>query len=525
LSTKDTYVVVGGGLAGAKAAETLRGEGFEGRIVVVGEEAELPYERPPLSKEYLRGEAEAKPHVHDEGFYREHEVELELGRPVTAIDPAASEVVVGDRRLRYDRLLIATGAEPRRLPLPGAELDGVHYLRDLRDSEAIGARIAEGARIVVVGAGWIGAEVAASARQKGCDVTLLEMTAVPLERVLGPEVGAVYRDLHRSHGVELLPNTGADRFEGDGSVRRVVTQDGRSIEADLVVVGVGVAPRIALAEAAGLEAENGIAVDERLETSAPSIFAAGDVANAHHPFYGHRLRVEHWANALSQGPAAARAMLGQPVTYEEIPYFFSDQYEAGMEYGGYATEWDEVVFRGDAGAGEFVAFWLRDERIVAGMNFNVWDVNEAIRELIRSRREVDRARLADPDTPFDEVHVLRPGERARRFVAGGFNYARRVTAARFERGEEASPEKVEPGEGRILNVQGERMAVYRAEDGTLNAVSPVCTHLGCLVEFNGDGKTWDCPCHGSRFRPDGRVIRGPARKPLKAKTIPLEAGE
>jgi 3-phenylpropionate/trans-cinnamate dioxygenase ferredoxin reductase component len=522
---KETYVIVGAGLAGAKAAETLRSEGFEGRIVLVGDEAELPYERPPLSKEYLRGEAEGKPFVHDEGFYSEHEVQLELGRPVTAIDPAASEVVVGGQRLRYDRLLITTGAEPRRLPLPGTELEGVHYLRDLRDSEAIGERIAAGARLVVVGAGWIGAEVAASARQKGCAVTLLEMTAVPLERVLGPEVGAIYRDLHRSHGVEFLPQTSAGRFEGDGSVRRVVTQEGRPIEADLVVVGIGVAPRTSLAEAAGLDVENGIAVGERLETSAPGIFAAGDVANAHHPFYGHRLRVEHWANALNQGPAAARAMLGKPVSYEEIPYFFSDQYESGMEYGGYATEWDEVVFRGDPGGGEFVAFWLRDEHVVAGMNFNVWDVNEQIRELIGSRRPVDRARLADPDAPLDEVEALRPSERARRFVVGGLNYARRVTAARLERGEEASPSDLAPGEGRILNVAGERMAVHRADDGTIHAVSAVCTHLGCLVEFNGAEKTWDCPCHGSRFRPDGSVIRGPARRPLKTKTIPVEAGE
>jgi 3-phenylpropionate/trans-cinnamate dioxygenase ferredoxin reductase component len=523
MSTKQTYVVAGGGLAGAKAAETLRSEGFVGRIVILGDEAERPYERPPLSKEYLRGEAEARPFVHDENFYAEHEIELELGDSVSAIDPASSEVIVGNQRVRYDRLLIAVGAEPRRLRLPGAELDGVHYLRDLRDSEAIGERFVGGARVVVIGAGWIGAEVAASARQKGCEVTLLARTAVPLERVLGPEVGAVYRDLHRSHGVKFLPQASAARFEGERSVRRVVTQDGRAIDADLVVVGVGVAPRTALAEAAGLEVENGIAVTERLETSAPGVFAAGDVANAHHPFYGGRLRVEHWANALNQGPAAARAMLGHPVSYDEIPYFFSDQYEAGMEYGGFATEWDEVAFRGAPEDGEFIAFWLRDERVVAGMNFNVWDVNEKIRELLRSRQAVDRQRLADRHTPLEEVRALGFGERARRFVAGGLSYTRRVTTARLERGADVSPAELAPGEGRILNFEGERMAVHRAEDGTLHAVSPVCTHLGCLVEFNAAEKTWDCPCHGSRFRPDGSVIRGPARKPLKAKTISIEA--
>ena len=405
MTDRSTHVIVGAGLAGAKAAETLRSEGFDGRVVLVGDEAERPYERPPLSKEYLRGEAPEKPYVHDERYYAENEIELELRSHVTEIDPAASEIVIGDRRLGYSSLLLATGAAPRRLAVPGSDLDGVLYLRDLSDSERIGERIERGQRLVVVGSGWIGAEIAASARQKGCEVTMIEMSSLPLERVLGPEVGSIYLDLHRSHGVEFLPETTVERFEGERSVERVLTRDGASIETEFVVVGIGVVPRTGLAESAGLRIDNGVLVDARLETSIPRVFAAGDIANADHPFYGRRLRVEHWANALGQGPAAARAMLGHPVAYDEIPYFFSDQYDAGMEYGGFASEWDEVVFRGDPDQGEFIAFWLVGDRVVAGMNFNVWEVNEAIRELIRSRQTIDPRRLADPDTPLEEVAV------------------------------------------------------------------------------------------------------------------------
>ena len=398
------FVIVGAGLAGAKAAETLREEGFDGELLLIGDEPERPYERPPLSKDYLRGETAEKPYVHPESFYADNEITLETSTRVTGIDAGLSELLLeGDRRLGYDRLLLTTGAVPRRLDVPGAELDDIHYLRTLPDSERIGERIERGGRLVVVGSGWIGAEIAASARQKGCEVTMVEMASLPLERVLGPEVGQIYLDIHRDHGIEFLPETTVEHFEGAGSVERVVTRDGATLEADFVVVGIGVAPRTGLVETAGLRIDNGVLVDERLETSVPGVFAAGDVANAHHPFYGHRLRVEHWANALNQGPVAARAMLGQDVAYDEIPYFFSDQYEVGMEYGGFATSWDEVVFRGEVAAREFVAFWLEDERVVAGMNVNVWDVNEAIRELIRSRHAVDPTRLADPDVPFDAL--------------------------------------------------------------------------------------------------------------------------
>ena len=399
-----TFVIVGAALAGAKAAEELRERGFDGRVVLIGQEESRPYERPPLSKDYLRGEADRdKAYVHDEGFYDERDIDLMTGTAVTAIDTAASEVELGGgERIRYDRLLLTTGAEPRRLTIPGADLDGVLYLRELDDSDVIREVAKGGQPLVIVGAGWIGAEVAASARQLGAEVTVLEMSSVPLERVLGPEVGAVYRDVHVDQGVQFLAETVVEAFEGSGRVERVRTSDGRSLEAGAVVVGVGVAPRTQLAEAAGLEVDNGVRVDGRLRTSAEDVFAAGDVANHDHPQFG-RLRVEHWANALNQGPAAARSMLGSDDPYERVPYFFSDQYDVGMEYSGYATGWDEVVFRGDTGAREFIAFWLKDGRVQAGMNVNVWDVTDPIQELVRSQRQVDAARLRDTDVPLEDL--------------------------------------------------------------------------------------------------------------------------
>jgi 3-phenylpropionate/trans-cinnamate dioxygenase ferredoxin reductase component len=402
---KETHVIVGGGLAGAKAAEALREEGFEGRVVLVSSEAELPYERPPLSKEYLRGEApREKARVHPYEFYEDHDVELRLGATISAIDTAAASVELhGGGEIGYDRLLLATGAEPRRLNTPGADLDGVLYLRDLSDSDAIRARLVAGSRLVVIGAGWIGAEVAASARQKGLEVTIVEMTATPLERVLGPEVGAIYGAVHRDHGVELLTGAGVEAFEGAGSVERVRLTGGRTIDCDFVVVGVGVEPRTQLAEGTGILVSNGILAGKGLETNVPGVFVAGDVANAFHPFYGGPLRVEHWANALNQPAVAARSMLGKHASYDRLPYFFSDQYEVGMEYTGYAVGRDEVVLRGDVERREFIAFWLRADCVVAGMNVGVWDVTDDIKALIRSRTPVARERLADPDVPLYEL--------------------------------------------------------------------------------------------------------------------------
>ena len=405
MSSSRTHVIVGASLAGAKAAETLREEGFDGRVVLIGSEAERPYERPPLSKDYLRGEAgRDKLYVHPAGFYEDHDIELLLGRMAVSLDPARGEVGLDDgTRLRYERLLLATGAEPRRLQIPGAELAGVHYLRRVGDSDALRARLDAGGSVVVVGAGWIGAEVAASARQRGLEVTVLDPLGVPLERVLGPELGAVYRDIHADHGVRMLMGTGVEAFEGDRRVERVRTSDGRALDCDFVVVGVGVEPRTRLAAEAGLAVRDGVTVDAHLRTSAEGVFAAGDVASAHHPLYGEHIRVEHWANALNQGPAAARNMLGQQLPYERLPYFFSDQYDVGMEYSGFARTWDRVVFRGDPAGREFIAFWLAGDRVLAGMNAGVWDVVDPIQRLIRERVPVDDWRLSDPGVPLDQL--------------------------------------------------------------------------------------------------------------------------
>jgi 3-phenylpropionate/trans-cinnamate dioxygenase ferredoxin reductase subunit len=405
MSTQQTFVIVGASLAGAKAAEALRTEGYAGRLVLIGAEDERPYERPPLSKDYLRGEADRdKIYVHDAGFYAEQDIELCLGCTVLSLDAGARRVTLDDgARLGYDRLLLATGAEPRRLSIPGSDLEGIHYLRSVDDADNLRERLDQGGSIVVIGAGWIGAELAASARQRGLDVTVLEPASVPLERVLGAEVGAIYRDIHADQGVHMLLGTGVEAFEGNRTVERIRTTDGRTLNCDLVAVGVGVQPRTQLAEQAGLDVDNGILVDEHLQTSRPSIFSAGDVANAQHAFYGERVRVEHWDNAIRQAAVAARGMLGQHAVHDHVPYFFSDQYDVGMEYSGYARSWDRVVFRGDPASREFIAFWMRADRVVAGMNVNIWDVADPIRRIIRRRGSVTDERLTDPDVPLDEL--------------------------------------------------------------------------------------------------------------------------
>jgi 3-phenylpropionate/trans-cinnamate dioxygenase ferredoxin reductase component len=383
----ETHVIAGAGLAGAKAAEALRAEGFEGRIVLIGAEDELPYERPPLSKDYLRGESErAGARVHDDGFYADHDIDLMLGVAVTGLDAAARSVSLSTgEQLAYHRLLLATGSEPRRLSVPGAELDGVYHLRTFADSDAIAAALAQGGRAVIAGGGWIGMEVAASARQQGLDVALVELEDVPLSRALGREAGEVYARLHREHGVELHTGVAVARVEGDGRVERVVLADGTMLDADLVVAGLGALPRTALAEGAGIKTENGVLTDASLRTSDPHVFAAGDIANAEHPFYGRHLRVEHWANALHQPEVAARAMLGKPAAYDRLPYFFSDQYEVGMEYRGLAVGADELSIDGDVTGYEFVAYWRREGRTIAAMNVNVWDKGDALEEQILSR--------------------------------------------------------------------------------------------------------------------------------------------
>jgi 3-phenylpropionate/trans-cinnamate dioxygenase ferredoxin reductase subunit len=403
------FVIVGGGLAGAKAAETLREEGFDGGVVLLSDEPEPPYERPPLSKGYLLGDDERdKAFVHPEPWYGEHDIELRLGTRVTALDPAAHEVELdGGERLGYSKLLLATGSEPRRLDLPGADLEDVRYLRNLPDSDHLRDVLDEGHRVAIIGGGWIGLEVAAAARAHGADVTLIEIADLPLQAVLGDDIARVFADLHREHGVDLRLGTGVREIVGDnGRVVAVVTSDGDEIMADTVVVGIGIAPRTELAAAAGLTIENGVAVDAGFRTSDPDIYAAGDVAAIENPLVGTRVRVEHWANALDGGPAAARSMLGKDVSWEKLPYFFTDQYDLGMEYTGHAPpgSYDDVVLRGDVPGRAFQAFWLNGGRPIAGMHVNLWDDGIGpIEELVKSGRTVDPARLADPDVPLNEA--------------------------------------------------------------------------------------------------------------------------
>ena len=384
----DTFAIVGAGLAGARAAETLRAEGFDGRVVLFGAEAHLPYERPALSKGYLQGTAEA-PFVHPAEWYAEQDVDLRLGTRVTALDPSAHEVETADGdRLRYTKLLLTTGSSV------GWLADAVR-LGTLDDSDRLRAALRPDARVVIVGAGWIGLEVAAAARVAGAEVTVLEQAPAPLLAALGPEMAAVFARLHVEHGVDLRCGVTVRAVRSDA-----VLLDDETVPADLVVAGIGVTPDVDLARAAGLAVDNGIVVDEHLRSSAPDVWAAGDVANAYHPFAGRHVRVEHWANALHQPVVAAQAMLGKDAVYDRLPYFFTDQYDLGMEYTGFGG--GEVVVRGDER--EFVAFWLRDGRLTAAMNVNVWTgVPEIAGRLIRSGTRLDAAALADPAVPLEDV--------------------------------------------------------------------------------------------------------------------------
>jgi 3-phenylpropionate/trans-cinnamate dioxygenase ferredoxin reductase component len=409
MTTDRTHVIVGASLAGAKAAETLRAEGFDGPVVLIGQESDRPYERPPLSKDYLLGKAERETiYVHPQDWYAEHDVDLRLGVAVTSIDRDAHEVSLADgSKTGYAKLLLATGSSPRRLAVPGADLDGVLYLRSVGDSDRIKEALRGASQVVVIGAGWIGLETAAAARAAGAEVTVLEMADLPLLRVLGRHVAQIFAGLHRDNGVDLRGGVHVTRITGsNGKADGVRLADGSHVAADVIIVGVGITPNSQLASAAGLEVDNGIWVNAQLRSSDPDIYAAGDVANAFHPTLGKHIRVEHWANALNQPQTAAKAMLGQEVAYDLVPYFFTDQYDLGMEYAGYVEPdgYDEVVFRGDVDRREFIAFWLEDGgRVLAGMNVNTWDVNDAIQALVRAGTPVDVAALRDPETPLESL--------------------------------------------------------------------------------------------------------------------------
>jgi 3-phenylpropionate/trans-cinnamate dioxygenase ferredoxin reductase component len=404
-----TQLIVGASLAGAKAAEALRAAGFDGPVTLIGAEDELPYERPPLSKDYLQGRADRhKIYTHPADWYAGANVDLRLGVRVTGIDPAAHQVTLADgSTASYAKLLLTTGSSPRRLPVPGADLDGVLYLRTVADTDRLKSVLAAASRIAVIGAGWIGLEVAASARAAGVEVTILEMAELPLLRVLGSEVAQVFAALHRDHGVDLRLGVQVAEITGDGGrASGVRLADGDLIQADAVVVGVGIRPNTELAAAAGITVDDGVLVNAQLRSSHPDIYAAGDVANAFHPFLNRHIRVEHWANALNQPQVAAQAMIGADVSYDRLPYFYTDQYDLGMEYSGYVEPggFDHVVFRGDVGGREFIAFWVGPGgQVLAGMNVNVWDVNDAIQALVRGRQPVADDVLRDPSVPLDSL--------------------------------------------------------------------------------------------------------------------------
>jgi 3-phenylpropionate/trans-cinnamate dioxygenase ferredoxin reductase subunit len=403
----ESHVIVGAGLAGASAARTLREEGFTGPLRLIGSEAHRPYLRPPLSKDYLNGSAARDSvFVDATGWYAENDVELMLGTTVARIDATAQLVhtTEGDS-FSYSGLLLATGSSPRHLTIPGAELEGVHYLRTLDDSDALRSLLAgAGKRVVVIGSGWIGMEVAATARTLRNDVTILERGPIPLANALGDELGEMFAELHEQNGVVLRRAVAVESIVGDrGRAVGVRLRDGEIVDADLVLAGIGASPRLRLAETAGLAIDNGVLVDESLRTSDPAIYAAGDIANVFHPAVQLRLRSEHWANALNGGAAAARSMLGQTVSYDDIPYFYTDQFDVGMEWSGFAplARGAEVIYRGDRIGREFIAFWVSSGRVVAGMNVNVWEVNEAVQGIIRRGNQVDRDRLADQNVPLE----------------------------------------------------------------------------------------------------------------------------
>jgi 3-phenylpropionate/trans-cinnamate dioxygenase ferredoxin reductase component len=398
-------VIIGGNLTAGAAATTLRSEGFDGPIVVVGEEPHVPYERPPLSKGYLRGE-ETKEHtlLHAEAWYEEHDVDLRLGSSAAHLDPADRQVELSTgERISYEQLLIATGGRNRELEVPGVDLEGVHALRTLEDADRIRAAARPGRTAVVVGAGFIGCEVTASLRLLGVEVEVVEVFDVPLLRAVGPEVGRVIEAIHRDRGVRFHFGEGVERFEGGGRVERVVTTTGRRLDCDFVVIGVGIQPNVEWLEGSGVQVDNGVLVDERCQTSVEGVYAAGDVANHRHPLFHRRVRVEHWDNALKQGAAVARSMLGSPDPFDDPHWFWSDQYEHNLQSVGIAARWDELVVRGDMEARDFVAFYLEDGIVVSVVGLDRGKEVRRSTGVVRARRPVDAALLRDEDVDLKQL--------------------------------------------------------------------------------------------------------------------------
>jgi 3-phenylpropionate/trans-cinnamate dioxygenase ferredoxin reductase component len=406
---KPTFVVIGANLAGGRAAERLRHEGFDGRLVLIGAEPHPPYERPALSKEVLLGdETPESTELHPQTFYDDAEIELLLGARVADLDPSQECVVLeGGSRVHADKVLLCTGGRVRPLLVPGAELDGVYSLRTLEDMLGIREKLRPGASIVVIGAGFIGSEVAACAIASGCTVTMIELAQVPLSRVLGTDLGEIFASIHRDRGVDLRLGVGIDRIEGDevGRARRVVTTDGSVIEADAIVVGVGVEPETTLAELAGIEIGNGIVVDEYCRTSLANVYAAGDVASFPNPILGERIRLEHWQNARNQAAAAARSMTGTLEPFSEVPWFWSDQYDVNLQLAGHPRATDEAVWRGDVDGLSFTCFYVREGVLTGAVSVNrPRDIRPSI-HLIGSRAAVRLEQICDEDVDLRALVV------------------------------------------------------------------------------------------------------------------------
>ena len=393
-----TIAIVGASLAGSSAAATLREEGFDGRTVLIGAEPQLPYDRPPLSKNYLRGTTSfEKTLLRPPEFYRERDIEMRLGTTVTRVDAEKRTLALQDgERLEFDQLLIATGGRNKRFPIPGIDLPGVYDLRTVADADRIREAIGHGGRAVVVGLGFIGAEVAASMRQSGLEVVAVEPFKTPLYRALGEEIGRVVEGLHRDNGVEMILDDAVTAFEGSGKVERVVTRNGRRIECSLAVFGLGIEPATELVAGTPVRVDNGIVVDDQCRTNVPGIFAAGDVANHHHPVCGRQIRVEHWQNGVKQGAAAARSMLGRGQSYDEVHWFWSDQFDANIQYAGFHAAWDRIVVRGSLPLRKFLAFYLTEGRVESVVAINQGRDMRRTLPIIKARVAVDPARLEDP---------------------------------------------------------------------------------------------------------------------------------
>jgi len=404
----DTYAIVGANLAGGRAALALRSEGFDGRLVLIGDEAYPPYERPPLSKEVLKGAKEPEStFLQSKEAYKEAAIDLRLATRVTKVAPRWKALELADgSAVTTDRILLCTGSRVRRLHVPGCELNGVYYLRGIDDAVAIRDRLGPGVPVTVVGAGFIGAEVAACASEAGCEVTMLEIADVPLGRVLGSELGALYAQIHRDRGVDLRTATGVRAIEGDGGrVRRVITTDGAIIESELVVIGVGVDPATDLATDAGIDVANGILVDEFCRTSIDNVFAAGDVASHPNPLLGRRLRLEHWQNAQNQGVAAARSMVGRGEPHAEVPWFWSDQYDINLQMAGHPDGSDSIVVRGDRDALSFCAFYVSENRLTGAIAVNRPRDVRAAMKLIETHSTVELAALGDDSVDLRKLVV------------------------------------------------------------------------------------------------------------------------